>query len=75
MCVFVCVLLWFILPYRVTLQEWNQLDDVVAKWEEQGESDDLLVMVKEVYHYVDWHREIGASVKDLKVRTVNCLFF
>ncbi|MPC14646.1 General transcription factor 3C polypeptide 1 [Portunus trituberculatus] len=51
---------------KVTLQEWNQLDDVLDKWEEQGESGDLLAMVKEVYHYVDWHRETGVSVKDLK---------
>ncbi|XP_063842783.1 general transcription factor 3C polypeptide 1-like isoform X2 [Scylla paramamosain] len=51
---------------KVTLQDWNQLDDVLTKWEEQGESGDLLVMVKDVYNYVDHHREIGASVKDLK---------
>ena len=57
-------------PFRVTLQEWNELDDVVAKWVEQGESSDLIDMVKEVHHYIDLQKEIGASVRELKVCTV-----
>lgn len=40
----------------------------MAQWEEQGESEELVAMVKEVYEYIDQQRELGASVKDLKVR-------
>lgn len=54
--------------FRVTLPPWLHLEDVVSKWEEHGESSDLVAMVRDVYQYIDQQKELGASVKDLKVR-------
>ncbi|XP_050686374.1 general transcription factor 3C polypeptide 1-like isoform X2 [Eriocheir sinensis] len=53
---------------KVTLQGWNQLEDVLAQWEEEGHGADLLAMVRELYQYIDQQKELGASVKDLKTR-------
>ncbi|XP_071552525.1 general transcription factor 3C polypeptide 1 isoform X1 [Panulirus ornatus] len=51
---------------KVTLKEWCQLEDVLRKWEEEGRSQQLLVLVRQVYQYIDSCKEIGASIRNLK---------
>lgn len=57
-----------VMPCRVTLEQWCQLDIMIKKWEEDGENEEVLMMVKDVYNYIDSLKEIGASVNDLKVQ-------
>lgn len=61
------------MSHRSTLQPWHQLQDMVAQWEEQGESPDLVAMVIDVYEFIDQQKELGASVKDLKVSILESL--
>nr|XP_045612135.1 general transcription factor 3C polypeptide 1-like isoform X1 [Procambarus clarkii] len=51
---------------KVTLEDWKQLDDVLSKWQEEGQSAEHLDFVREVYEYINSCRDIGASVKNLK---------
>ncbi|XP_042203426.1 general transcription factor 3C polypeptide 1-like isoform X2 [Homarus americanus] len=51
---------------KVTLEDWCLLEDVLKKWEEDGESQELLDMVVEVYQYINSCKDIGASINNLK---------
>lgn len=54
-------------PYRVTLEIWNPLEDVANKWREEGEAEEFVDSVKEVFEYIHSRREVGASICELKV--------
>ncbi|XP_069959232.1 general transcription factor 3C polypeptide 1 isoform X2 [Cherax quadricarinatus] len=53
---------------KVTLEDWCQLDDVLDRWKEDGQSPEMLEFVRAIYMYIDSCKDIGASVKDLKER-------
>ncbi|XP_069972402.1 general transcription factor 3C polypeptide 1 isoform X2 [Penaeus vannamei] len=53
---------------RVTLEIWNPLEDVANKWREEGEAEEFVDSVKEVFEYIHSRREVGASICELKER-------